>query len=365
MRVGIHADPAAHPVPGGVGVYVRRLSDELLADPNGHRVALILSRFADPPAAWSQVEMIRPALTFAPLYAAWNFLGRPRVGGSVDLVHATGLAIPPAPGAILVSTIHDLAVERMPEVVPAIWRQIYLRGLKRALAESRIICAVSEATKQELIDAHSIEPERIAVTPEAANVTPASPTDDRVFDRFGLEGPYILNVGTVEPRKNQVRLVRAFAGAGSELAGHTLVLAGIPGWGQEQVQAEVDRLQVGHRVVLTGKVTNLDLASLYSRAAVFALPSLYEGFGIPLVEAMSFGIPSLAGATPALAELAGEAALLADPKDVDELSGALVRLATDRALRERLSRAAVERAARYTWAETARLTVAAYERAAQ
>jgi len=363
MRIGIHADPAAHSVPGGVGVYVRRLTDELLAA-GGHDLRLIVSRFAHPPAAWAQTPMIRPQLPFAPLYAAWNFFGFPGLGEELDVVHATGLAIPPPGGARLVSTVHDLAVEQMPEVVPAVWRHIYLRGLKRALAQSKVICAVSEATRQALIDAHDVDPERIVVTPEAPNVTPAGPANDEVFGRLGLEGPYILNVGTVEPRKNQVRLVKAFAAAGDDLAGHTLVLAGVPGWGQEEVEAAVEELRAGHRVILTGKISNLDLASLYSRAHVFALPSLYEGFGIPLVEAMAFGVPSLAGTTPALAELAGNAARLVDPKDVDGLAGELVRLATDDPLRERLAAAGRERAAGYTWARTARLTIDAYQRAA-
>jgi glycosyltransferase involved in cell wall biosynthesis len=364
MRIGIHADPAAHSVPGGVGVYVRRLIDELLADPQGDELKLIVSRFANPPAAWATTSLVRPQLPFAALYAAWNFLGKPGVDGSLDVIHATGLAIPPAVGAALVSTIHDLAVETMPEVVPFPWRQIYKKGLTRALDQSAVICAVSEATKAAIIAAHGTDPDRILVTPEAANVTPASTADDRIFDKLTLAGPYVLNVGTVEPRKNQVRLVKAFASAGKELEDHSLVLAGIPGWGQEQVADAVEALSVGHRVIFTDKVTNLELASLYSRASIFALPSLYEGFGIPLVEAMSFGIPSVAGSTPALAELGGDATLLVDPRSTEELAGALVQLATDQALRDRLTVAAEARAAGYTWANTARLTRAAYERAA-
>jgi glycosyltransferase involved in cell wall biosynthesis len=363
VKIGIHADPAAHSIPGGVGVYVRRLIGELLAEPQDDELKLIVSRFADPPVAWGTSPLIRPQLPFAALYAAWNFLAKPGVG-SLDLVHATGLAIPPSPGAALVSTVHDLAVEAMPEVVPFPWRQIYRKGLKRALDQSRVICAVSEATKQDIVTAHGTDPERIVVTPEAANVTPASTTDDRIFDRLTLTGPYILNVGTVEPRKNQIRLVKAFASAGKELDDHRLVLAGIPGWGQEQVAGAVEALKVGHRVIFTDKVSNLELASLYSRASIFALPSLYEGFGIPLVEAMSFGIPSVAGSTPALAELGGDATLLVDPKSSEELAEALTRLATDQALRDRLTVASEARAAGYTWSRTARLTRAAYEKAA-
>lgn len=364
MRIAIHADPAAHSIPGGVGVYVRRLTDALLAGPRGHEIRPIVSRFADPPASWSGRSLIRPQLPFAPLYAAWNFAGLPGLGEQVDVVHATGLAVPPPAAARLVSTVHDLAVETMPEVVPFPWRQIYRRGLSRCLKGSEVILAVSEATKQQIVEMHGVEPERIAVTPEAANVTPDSPTNDAVLDRLGLDGPFVLNVGTVEPRKNQVRLVNAFATAGPELGDHKLVLAGVAGWGQEKVEAAIDALRIGHRVVLTGRVSNLDLASLYRRASVFALPSLYEGFGIPLAEAMAFGIPSVCSTTPALTELAGPAALAVDPSDIDGLAEALVRLATDSNVRERLGAAARKRATGYSWESTARLTLDAYERAA-
>lgn len=364
MKVAVHADPACHAVPGGVGVYVRRLVDQLLADPGDDRFSLILSRFAEPPPTWLTTPMVRPRLAFGPLYASWNSLQRPGIGEGFDVVHATGLAIPPAPGARLVSTVHDLTVEQMPEVVPAPWRRIYRRGLKRALDESRIICTLCDAIRRELISSHGLEPGRVVVTPVAPNVTPDSPSDPSVIDRLGLEGKFLLSVGTIEPRKNQVRLLKAFVAAGPALENHTLVLAGIPGWGQEEVEAAIEDLRISHRVILTGKVTNLDLAALYSRADLFALPSLYEGFGIPLVEAMGFGVPCLAGDTPALTELAGDAALVAEPTDVDALAEGLAKLATDAALRERLSAASRAKAARYTWSETARLTRQAYRDAA-
>lgn len=364
MKIAIHADPAAHEIPGGIGVYVRRLVDELLSSGDGHSYKLIISRTAEPPARWSTEDLVRPALPVAQLYAAWNFTNRPKIRDEVDVVHATGLAIPPA-GGRLVATIHDLAVETMPEVVPAIWRRIYHKGLQIALDRATVLCAVSEATKKELVDRHSVEPDRIVVTPEAPNLTPESIRHDEVFDRIGLSDPYILCVGTVEPRKNQLRLVKAFAESQGELKDWSLVIAGSPGWGQDQVADTVESLKLSHRVFLTGKVSGLELASLYSRASVFAFPSIYEGFGIPLVEAFSFGIPSLAGTTPALTELAGSAALLVDPNDTSGIAGGLVALATDQPLRERLADEGRQRAKQYTWKATADATRRAYEKAAQ
>jgi glycosyltransferase involved in cell wall biosynthesis len=364
MRVAVHADPATHEVPGGIGVYVRRLVDELLASPADHSFPLIVSRTAEPPPAWSTQEMIRPTRPVAQLYAAWNFTGRPRIRGNFDVVHATGLAIPPADGQ-LVATIHDLAVETMPDFVPAAWRRIYRKGLHLALDRAKVICAVSGATKNELVDRYSVDPQRIAVTPEAPNVTPESNRNDAIFDRLGVAEPFILCVGTVEPRKNQVCLVNAFASAQGELRDWSLVIAGVPGWGQEQVAAAVESSRLGHRIFLTGKVTSSELASLYSRASVFAFPSHYEGFGIPLVEAFSFGIPALASTTPALAELAGSAAVLEDASDIAGIAEGLVALATNEDLRRRLAEEGRSRAAGYSWTATATKTIEAYEKAAQ
>ena len=364
MRVGIHGDPAAHSIPGGVGVYVRRLIAELLKASGDHSMNVILSRHADVPAAWVSADMILTSLPFAPAYAAWNFLRQPKIGAELDVVHATGLAIPPAKGAALVATVHDLAVQRMPEVVPAPWRQIYLKGLQIAVSEARVICAVSQATKEELVDAYSVDPERVVVTPEAPNYTPQSLKDPSILQTLDLGGPFILNVGTIEPRKNQRRLVKAFAGARSELDGYKLVLAGAPGWAQEELEALVEKELLTSRVLFTGKISGPQMVALYSSASVFALPSLYEGFGLPLIEALNFGIPSLTGSSPALTELGGPAAVYVDPADVDAMSAALVRLASDEPLRQQLAAAGTQRAAGYTWDRTAAGTLAAYDVAA-
>lgn len=363
MKVAIHADAAAHSIPGGIGVYVRRLVDELLASEEPE-IKLIISRTAEPPPGWTGVEMIRPPLPVGRLYAAWNFTGRPKMKEEVDVVHATGLAIPPLKGA-LVATVHDLAIERLPEVVPAVWRKVYLKGLQIALDRSKVLCAVSESTRTDLVNDHGVDPDRIVVTPEAPNVTPQSQTNEGVFDSLGITEPYILCVGTVEPRKNHKRLVRAFVEAGNALKGWSLVIAGVPGWGQEEVQSEIEARRVGHRVILTGKVSSPELAALYSRAGVFAFPSLYEGFGLPLIEALGFGIPTLAGATPALIELAGPAALTADPLQTSAIAEGLTLLATDETLRARLAQAGRVRAGQFTWAITAETTRAAYHKAVQ
>jgi glycosyltransferase involved in cell wall biosynthesis len=364
MRVAIHADAVAHGIPGGIGAYAAGLIDALLSSDDEDEYVLLLSG-GGAPTGWARAaEVVRSRLPIRARYPMWNYLGHPLVRTPVDVVHATAMVVPPARRAALVATVHDFAVERFPDVVPSPWRQLYRRGLRRALDEAAVLCANSAATRDEVIDRHGIEPDRVVVTPLAGSVGPTSPRDDRILTRLGLEGAFILDVGTIEPRKNQIALVDAFAQVASRLDGHRLVLAGAPGWDAGRTEAAVDRHGLASRVVFTGRVSDAELAALYAAAAVFAFPSRYEGFGIPLVEAMAFGLPAVAGDVPALREVAGDAAVLVDPDDVDALAVHLEALATDAALRARLSAAGPNRARDFSWERTAAATRAAYQLAA-
>lgn len=334
------------------------------------RVHLLAAKTVSPDPAdwwgpgWSSPPNRGSALPLKVLYASWNYLGFPRVPTRFDIVHATGLVVPPAKAGRLVATVHDVAVDVMPDVVPGSWRRIYAKGLRVALAEARILCAVSDAVKAQLLEMYSVDHNRIVVTPEAANVTPSDFRDNSSLDKLGIQGPYVLTVGTVEPRKNQILLLEAFSEAGSRLKDVQLVIAGSPGWGSDRVSRAIHRLGLERRVIVTGSVGASALAALYGRAAVFAMPSLYEGFGIPLVEAMGFGLPCLASLDPALKEVGGEGAIFADAKDTGAWSNELVRLTHDDDLRNSLSAKARNRAAEFSWQKTAAATLDAYRRAA-
>lgn len=370
LTVGIHADPINHRIPGGIGVYVRRLVEHLMKSEEFKIHLLAAKAVPGDPADWWKAGWWRPArwgsgLPLKLLYASWNYLGVPRVGGKLDLVHATGLVVPPARPARLVATVHDVAVEAMPEVVPATWRRIYARGLEVALGQAEVFCVVSEAVKTQLVELHSVEVGRIVVTPEAPNVTPNDYRDHTALQRLGIDGPYILNVGTVEPRKNQVLLLEAFADAEPSLGGMRLVIAGSAGWGSAETLKTIERLHLEGRVTLTGAIGASALAALYARASIFAMPSLYEGFGIPLVEAMGFGLPCLASHDPALKEVAGDhGAVFLDPKDPAAWSKELVRLVDDEPTRTQLGAAGKSRAAAFSWEKTAATTMDAYRQAA-
>jgi len=370
VKIGIHADPINHQIPGGVGVYVRRLVEQILMLEAASSIRLLAAKpIPADPAQWWKPNWHRPdnpmsSLSLAALYASWNYLGVPSVGAELDVVHATGLVVPPARGARLVATIHDLAVEKMPEVVPSPWRQIYRRGLRKALAQAAVFCVVSEAVKQELASDFGVDPARMRVTHEAPNVTPADYRDEEWFNGLGIDGPFILTVGTVEPRKNQKVLVRALARAGRRLGSYRLVIAGAPGWGQAELMNEIEESSMGERVVVTGGIGASALACLYSRASIFAFPSAYEGFGIPLTEALGFGIPSIASQDAALREVAGGAAVHLEANDADAWADGLANLAGDPDRREELSREGQNRAAAFNWRTTAAKTMEAYRQAA-
>lgn len=358
MRVALHADPVSHRIPGGIGAYVYGLVSELLRDPRDAELRLLVSRSAQLPPAWGNARIARSLLPTRLLYASWNSVRLPVVRGA-DVVHATALVVPPA--RRLVATVHDDVVESLPELVPGFWRRLYRRGLRIVLREARVLCANSQATKTRFVERYGLDPERIVVAPPAPSVAPGGDEDPSVLERHGISGPFVLNVGTLEPRKNQAALVRAFAAAG--LGSHRLVLAGAEGWGTDEVRRAVDASGAADRITITGRLTDAELSALYARALAFAFPSLYEGFGMPLLEALAFGVAAVASTDAALVEVAGDAALTVDATDEGALAAALHRICTDEALRDRLRAAGPMRAAGYTWARTAEATLDAWRRA--
>jgi glycosyltransferase involved in cell wall biosynthesis len=171
----------------------------------------------------------------------------------------------------------------------------------------------------------------------------------------------VLHVGTLEPRKNQAALVRAFAAA--RFVEHQLVLAGAPGWGAEDIEAAIASSGKADRIVVTGRVSDDELAALYAHADSFAFPSVYEGFGVPLVEALAYGLPAVTSNDDALREAGGDAVISVDPSDEAAFARALIRICTDDDLRSELRAAGPLRAAHYSWAACAEATRSAWRRA--
>jgi glycosyltransferase involved in cell wall biosynthesis len=361
VRIAFHVDQLWFAAPGGIGTYVSRLAAELPAVAPDDELVPFSSSWAGRPTPEGVPAATRSVgMPIRALYPMWAMSRRPCLParfGQLDAIHATNpAAIAPArPGQALVVTIHDLAFERFPELYPPRWLRLYKRGLEIAVREADAVLTPSRDTAA-AVAAHGVERVRIHVTPLAADAPPgvasASPPP--------YDGPYVLFVGTLEPRKNLPRLVRAFLAAVRDASlPHRLVLAGPAGWQQDALANEL-AADGGGRVHVPGRVAAHELDALYRGADAVAYPSVYEGFGLPVLEALAYGKPTLSSATSAMPEVAGDAALLVDPEDEDAMAAGLVRILTDEPLRAELMTKGPARAASFSWAATARATLAAY-----
>ena len=364
-RVGVVAEQLLRPVPGGIGRYVRALTDHLPAVAAADRGAVTWIVGHHPAGRLAAAGLV-PAVTRLAwpgrvATRTWVTLRRPRLPAGVladlDMVHATSAAVPPTGGRPLVATVHDLAFRHYPDAYPAAGRRYHDRAARIVAGEAARVIAVSQATADDLTELYGVEPARISVVP--LGVEPPGAADQaaaaRLLADLGVRGPFLLAVGTLEPRKNLPRLLAAFGEVTDELPDHFLVVAGPVGWGPT-LRPTWDSV----RVKLAGPVGDPVLRALYRTAEGLAYPSLYEGFGLPVVEAMAHGLPVLTSDRSSLPEVAGDAAVLVDPLDRGAIAKGLVRLVTDSALRRRLADAGPRRAARFTWPATAAGTWAAY-----
>jgi glycosyltransferase involved in cell wall biosynthesis len=289
-----------------------------------------------------------------------------------DVLWATNFVPPPTRTHRLVLTVHDLAFRRFPDSAPMATHR-WLTRLHRALRQAVEIVTPSEATRADLLDLYPVDAERVTAIHHGIDHERFRPADAhevaRVRRRFGIDGPYLLFVGGLEPRKNLPALLRAYAALPDDLR-PALVLAGasVP-WnpeGRVVLTGALGRLPADARarVVLTGYVADPDRAPLYTGAEALAFPSRYEGFGFPVLEAMACGTPVVTSNVSSLPEVAGDDAVLIDPSDEASIAYGLQQVLEDGRLRDRLRRAGPVRAARFTWDEAARRTAAILRRAA-
>lgn len=340
----------------GVARYIERLSTALPAAMEAEDNLVLLGQ----PAPANE----RPAHR-----AIWEQTALPRVvrRHGLDLLHGPVNVLPVAARCAMVVTIHDLAFLRLPDVVPPARRRYLAAMITMAVRRASRILTVSEHTKVDVVDLLGVGPDRVIVTPLGVDSRfRPIPREAKTafFASLGLERPFILAVGTLEPRKNLPALLRAFGQIASQ-TDHDLVLAGPDGW----LNAEIDRTfldlpeRVRERVRFAGFVADDDLPAWYSAASVMVYPSLYEGFGLPVLESMACGTPVVTSNRSSLPEIVGQAALTGDPTDVDWLGAAIIRILSDAKLAASLARAGQERARCFTWERTARLTADSYRQA--
>ena len=299
------------------------------------------------------------------LYPQWAILRRPALPSEVsssDVLHTPSPAAvpPPGPRQRTVVTVHDLAFLTHPQAFPVQWRAMFRAGLARAVRSADALVTVSRHTAEDLLRRTRAMASRVHVVPLAASL-PSEPQDvAATLRRLRVPEPYVLSVGTQEPRKNLVRLIRAYRRLAARGAPHSLLLAGPLGWGQGPLLREASSAGPGS-VVFTGALSTEHLDALYRGADVFCYPSLYEGFGLPVLEAMLRGVPCVVSTSSSLPEVAGEAALLVDPLSTAGIAEALERVVSEPGLAHRLREAGRARAARYTWEQTARRTLEVYK----
>ncbi len=283
----------------------------------------------------------------------------------VDLFHGPAVFLPLAKlGFRTVVTIHDLVAFRFPETIPMKYG-LYMRLMIRmAVRSADRVIAASLQTRHDLVSRLHVPPKKIAVIHEGLDARFERVKDParlaEVRRRYGLREPYILFVGNLEPRKNLVRLIQAFGLLKARAFPHQLVLAGKRGWLFRPIFESVERLGLGQEVLFTGYVPPEDLPALYALADVFAFPSLYEGFGLPVLEAMACGTPVITARTGSLPEVAGEAAWYVDPWDVEALAEGLAQLLNNWETRTELVARGALQVKRFSWAKTADATLRIY-----
>jgi glycosyltransferase involved in cell wall biosynthesis len=338
----------------GTGRYVR----ELLSSLQHHPGVQVEPHAASSRRPVTPVSRLTQGIYREAVYYPLAIARHARRAG-VDLVHCPAAFSPRVCDRPLVVTIHDVLPLRYPELFPRVVVAHSRMICGRAARRSARVIAVSEHAKGELVEFLGVPPERIAVTRHGVSTRFGPRAVDRgwLSERFGIDRRFVLCVGTLEPRKNLVGALRAFRLAAESVDDALLVVAGGKGWRHADFDRELGNTD---RVRLTGRVSDEELAQLYAAAGCFLYPSLHEGFGLPVLEAMASGTPVVTSDRTSIPEVIGDAGISVGPRDIEALADAVARVLSDQKLAAELRARGLDRAAGYTWDACAEATVAIY-----
>ena len=373
MKIGIDYTSALKQS-GGIGRYTRGLVTALAQLDSQNQYKLLVT----PDAPRDDLQGFRTNPNFShrtyPLPERWMTIGWHRFylpipvewfSGPGDLFHSPNFILPPTSQAKTLLTVHDLSFIRHPQGAVNSLRRWLEKVVPRSLARADHILADSRSTKQDLIEIFDIDSELITVVgagvEERFRPVKDQATLEVVRQRHHLPQNFILSLGTLEPRKNFSGLIKAYNQAPVRET-HHLVIAGGKGWLYEDIYAAAQASPIADRIHLIGFVADDDLPALYSLADIFAYPSHYEGFGIPVIEAMACGTPVVCANNSCLPEVAGEAALQITASDTLALAEALQRLATDRSLRQQAVDRGFQQVRKFSWTAAAQRLLDVYER---
>lgn len=287
----------------------------------------------------------------------------------LDLLHVQYVA-PPIRAVPVIATIHDICYEYFPQFFSRSEVLQFRTSIRWTARHSRRVITISENSKRDITTTYGNSPDKVDVSYLGVDLTRFQPQEDTAalettLAGYGIRRLYVLAVGNLQPRKNLIRLIDAFVTLKQEHSSlpHSLVLVGKPAFKHSDVFTRVREHGLEDQVLFTGYVPDEQLPSLYSGADVFAYPSIYEGFGLPLVEAMACGAPTLTSNRSAMPEVTGDAAILVDPENTRSITEGLLRVLTNPSLAASLSEQGLLRAQQFTWENTARATLAAFEAA--
>lgn len=384
LKIAIDATPI-RPQPSGIGVYVLNSIAALSSLQATENFQLTLT-YQPSLKSWLKFDCSVPqqlqndsSLRIIPLpVTVANFLGKypnpvlpyfESYFGSPDLVHGTDYYVYPCRRSRRVMTIYDLTYLKYPDYTPAVVRKTYGDRVRQCLPRTDLILTISESSKGDIIRYLGVPPQKVAIATPASRYSRQTlanlerdPLEKSVAYDFAI--PYLLFVSTLEPRKNVGSIIQAFNTLKQKQdLPHHLVLIGKKGWQYEPIFAEIENSPWQQHIHHLDYLNDEQVALFYANADAFVYPSYYEGFGLPVLEAMTLGTPVVTADTSSLPEVAGEAAIRVDPRRSQDLAAAIDRVVRDRSFRQDLIRKGREQAALFSWERTARETLRGYRRA--